>query len=62
MTTLNARPKTKEEAYEHGKKSHVEGLNPFRNMGTEVHELNTAWYEGFESREKNKDTIKKHTL
>lgn len=52
MTILNARPKTKEEAYEHGKKSHVEGLNPFRNMGVEVSELNNAWYDGFESRKK----------
>lgn len=54
MDTLNARPKTEAEAYEHGKNSHVEGMNPFRNMGVEVYKLNNAWYDGFESRDDKK--------
>jgi hypothetical protein len=48
---LNSKPTTVEEAYTHGKQSHIEGLNPFRNMGVEAHLLNNAWYNGFESRQ-----------
>ena len=50
MNINEFRPKTEKEAYEHGKKSHVEGLNPFRNMGVDSYKLNNAWYEGFNSR------------
>lgn len=47
MNSLNARPKTIDEAYRNGFNSHVEGQNPFRNCGFETSDLNNAWYRGF---------------
>ena len=45
-------PMTKDDAFKNGKKATHEGHNPYRNRGFEFTELNTAWLEGFESRNK----------
>lgn len=46
------RPETVEEAFNRGKEAHQEGMNPFRNTSMDDWELNNAWLDGFESRDK----------